>query len=111
MAILVPVRQMSEVVTDVEVTPDMPIWQMKQKLKALQEDDLARKVSIVQVLVGNRRLSNEDQTVAQAKISADTVVDVVFTTDIERCCSKDSASRKPSERLLFRGAPLLNARL
>ena len=63
----VPVRQMSGKVVVLEVTPDTTIRQFKKLLEGWHpsQDELTRKISTVDVIVGGEKLLQNDKTLRE----------------------------------------------
>ena len=67
-----------------EASPDMTIGDFKRQLQELQEDESMKEVTIVEVLMGERKLTDDEETLMQAGFSQDVVLQVVFTA-ARRC--------------------------
>ena len=66
-------------VATMEASPDMTIGDFKRQLQELQEDESMKEVTIVEVLMGERKLADNEETLTQAGLSPDVVLQVVFT--------------------------------
>lgn len=70
----------------VDVLPEMTIQELKRQLKDLlrADDESMKAVTMVELLVGETKLT-DDQTVVEAGLSEDVVLQVFFT--VLRTCS------------------------
>ena len=80
-----------------EVRPEMTGAELKCQIKEIFRtwDEVTRSTTLVEVVVGDR-LGN-DEKVADAGLSADTVVSVVFKENLARCSSKDAIANFSTE--------------
>ena len=90
MSMRISVEQLNGETLVLEVTPEMTMREVKQQIKDMQtwEDDLSRDTTFVEVIVGNKKLGN-DETVAEVGLSEDSVVTGLLRQNIARCSSKD----------------------
>ena len=95
MAMRILVHQMKGEDATIDVLPDTTIRDLKRQLKGLQvaEDELTRKMSLVEVIVGDRKLVRNQETVIQAGISSEVAVQVVFSIKEVECVNLQSATR------------------
>lgn len=93
MAMRIPIRQMNGKVTILEVMPESTVRQLKRQLKGWQvcEEELTRKMSKVDLIVGEKQLVDGDETVIQAGISPEATVHVLFSITPVECSSKAAA--------------------
>ena len=61
----IPVRQMSGKTVVLEVTDETTVGEFKEQLRGWQpsQDDLTRRLSKVHVLLGEKKLTEDDETV------------------------------------------------
>eukprot|EP00913_Durusdinium_trenchii_P021173 g19894.t1 len=85
------VQQMSGAVATMEASPDMTIGDFKRQLQELQEDESMKEVTIVEVLMGERKLADNEETLTQAGLSPDVVLQVVFTVRSAECSTARDA--------------------
>lgn len=73
-----------------DLMPTMTVRDLKRQLRALQscEDELTRKMSLVEVIVGDRKLVKNDETVHEAGISPEVAVNIVFSINPVECLSR-----------------------
>ena len=83
----IPVRQMSGKIVVLEVTDDTTLCQFKEQLRGWNpsQDDLIRRLSTVDVIVGDKKLNDDDETLLQAGICPDTVVHVQYGIVVVDC--------------------------
>ena len=93
MALKISVQQLSGEVAVIEAVPATTIREFKRELKALQRsvDELTRNMSLVEVMVDDRRLTDNDATLAEAGISEDKAVTVAFIIRPVECLCKEAA--------------------
>ena len=70
---------------DLGVTPETTIRQVKQQMKDMQiwEDDVSRDTTAVELIVGDKKVTNEE-TVAEVGLSEDSKVSAVFRPNVAR---------------------------
>ena len=74
-----------------EVTPEMTGKELKQQIKERKPwDELTRRTTGVEVILGDSHLLASDATVLEAGIAEDTVVSVVFKPNKVICSNKDA---------------------
>lgn len=99
----VPVQLLSgEVLAELTVLPLTTVREFKRQVQELQpyKDEVTRRVSLVDVLLGDRKLLNDHETVEQAGLFADVAVRVLFrVAEAVECVSSSEAG--------LRGEPLL----
>ena len=85
----ISVEQLSGETLVLEVTPEMTMREVKQQIKDMQtwEDDLSRDTTFVEVIVGNKKLGN-DETVAEVGLSEDSVVTGLLRQNVACCTNK-----------------------
>ena len=98
-AMRIPVRQMSGEERILEVLPDLTLGDFKQQLKELQSSqDLRMKMSEVEVIVGDKKLEDDEQTLAEAGLGPEEGAEILFTIRPVECESQ-SLSGYAVERL------------
>ncbi|CAJ1359598.1 unnamed protein product [Effrenium voratum] len=91
MAMRIPVRQLNGKVTILEVMPETTVGELRSRVKGWQAFDDELMLSRVDLVLGERKLVDED-TMTQAGISPETAVQVLFSTYAPvQCSSKESA--------------------
>ena len=80
-------RQMSGKIVVLEVMEDTTVSEFKELLRGWHpsEDDLIRRLSTVDVIVGETKLIEDDETIAQAGVSPEAVVHVHYSVDTDEC--------------------------
>jgi len=93
MALKISVQQLSGEVAVIEAVPATTIREFKRQLKALQRgvDELTCNMSLVEVMVDDQRLTDNDETLAEAGISEDKAVTVAFIIKPVECLCKEAA--------------------
>eukprot|EP00913_Durusdinium_trenchii_P003932 g3641.t1 len=104
MAMRILVHQMKGEDATIDVLPDTTIRDLKRQLKGLQvaEDELTRKMSLVEVIVGDRKLVRNQETVIQAGISSEVAVQVVFSIKEVECVNLQSVPCDKEDFLVLR---------
>lgn len=104
MAMKVSVFQMSGQMTIVEVMPDTKISDFKWQLTALQSSDhVTRRVTTVELVLDGQKLEgDENATLLDTGISAETEVHVLFSVDAEECRSWEESGYDVQELLIVR---------
>ena len=98
----ISVEQLNGETLVLEVTPETTMREVKRQIKDMHwwEDDLSRDTTFVEVIVGNKKLGN-DETVAGAGLSEDSVVTGLLRQNIARCSSKDGIGEIDPETLVI----------
>ena len=83
------VQQMSGKMVVLEIADETTIREFKEQLKGWQpsQDNLTRRLSKVHVLLGERKLTEDDETVVQGGISPEAVVHVQYSINVVECAS------------------------
>ena len=86
----IPVRQMSGKTVVVEVTDETTVGEFKEQLRGWHpsQDDLTRRLSKVHVILGDKKLTEDDETVVQAGISPEADVHVQYSINAVECASR-----------------------
>ena len=86
----ISVEQLNGETLVLEVTPEMQMREVKEQIKDMQtwEDELSRDTTVVEVIFGDRKLANNDETLAQVGLSADSIVSAILRQNIARCSNK-----------------------
>ena len=102
MAMRLAVRQMNGKVLLVEVTSDTTVGELKRRLKALHpsEDEQVRKMSTVDLVLGDMKLVNHHQNLVEAGISPDAVLSVLFSINPVECSSYKSSGYRAEDLLV-----------
>ena len=89
MSMRISVEQLNGKTLVLEVTPEMRMREVKQQIKETQawEDELSRDTTFVEVIFGDKKLGN-DETVAGAGLSANSVVTGLLRQNIARCSNR-----------------------
>ena len=76
-------RQLSGAVMILEVMPEMTGRELKQRIKDRQlwNDELTRKTTRVDILVGPSRLLTNNETAADAGLSSESEVTIIFEAE------------------------------
>ena len=74
---------------DLDVVPEMTMGEVKEEIKQVRtwEDDVTRDTTVVDLLVGDKKLTN-DETVAEVGLSEDSKVSAVFRPNVAHCSNK-----------------------
>ena len=85
----ISVEQLNGETLDLEVKAEMTMREVKRKVKAMQmwEDAVSRDTTVVEVLVGDKKVKS-DETVAELGLSSDSKVAAVFRQNVARCSKK-----------------------
>eukprot|EP00913_Durusdinium_trenchii_P034613 g32383.t1 len=96
----IPVLQMSGEAVIVDVLPEMTIQELKRQLKDLlrADDESMKAVTMVELLVGETKLT-DDQTVVEAGLSEDVVLQVFFTVRSVECSHQNEVGRSLRRQL------------
>ena len=91
MAMQLPLRQLNGEVMMLKVTPEMTGQELKMQIKEQRfpEDNLRRETTRVEVLVGESKLLEKDETVTGAGLSPDSELTVIFKENTVRCSNRD----------------------
>ena len=83
------VEQLNGETIDLEVTAEMTMREVKEQLKRMHtwEDELSRSTTLVELLIGDKRLTNEE-TVQELGLREDSKLTVVFKKNVIKCCNK-----------------------
>ena len=89
----ISVQQMSGDVTVVAAAPDMTICELKRQLKGMREwtDEAMKKMTLVELVIGETKLIDDGETVMRAGLSEDVVLQVYFTVRSLECSKKNDA--------------------
>ena len=83
------VQQLNGETFELEITPEMTMRAVKEQLKRMQkwEDELSRDTTVVEVILGDKKVTNEE-TVEELGLCKDAKVSVVFRKNVVRCRDK-----------------------
>ena len=83
------VEQLNGETFELEVTAEMSMRAVKEQLKRMHtwEDELSRDTTVVEVILGDRKVMNEE-TVEELDLCDGSKVTVVFRTNVVQCCDK-----------------------
>ena len=83
------VEQLNGDTLDLEVTAEMTMSVVKEKLKGMRtwEDELSRRTALVELIVGDKKVINEE-TVEELGLCEDSKVAVVFRNNVVQCSNK-----------------------
>ena len=83
------VEQLNGDTLDLEVTAEMTMSVVKEKLKGMRtwEDELSRRTALVELIVGDKKVINEE-TVEELGLCEDSKVAVVFRSNMVQCSNK-----------------------
>ena len=84
------VRQMSGKIVVLEITDETTVGEFKEQLRGWQpsQDDLTHRSSQVRVTVGEKLLTENEETVPEAGVSPEAVVHVQYTIHAVECASR-----------------------
>ena len=82
-------EQLNGETVDLEVTAEMTMRALKEQLKRMYtwEDELSRDTTVVEVILGDKKVMNEE-TVEELGLCDDSKVMVVFRKNLVQCCEK-----------------------
>ena len=83
------VEQLNGETIDLEVTAEITIREVKEQLKRMHtwEDEPSRSTTLVELLIGDKRLTNEE-TVEELGLREDSKLTAVFKKNVIQCCNK-----------------------
>eukprot|EP00434_Breviolum_minutum_P005719 symbB.v1.2.005038.t2/scaffold291.1/size238869/3 len=96
------VQQVSGLNMLLEVQTDTSIREVKKKLKDWQksDDELAKKMSTVELIVGGRKLTNDDSTVSSEGLTEESMVTVLYSIKVIEC--KEQTADSPESLLVVK---------
>ena len=85
----ISVEQLNGETLDLEVKAEMTMREVKRKVKAMQtwDDEVSRDTTVVEVLVGDKKVKNEE-TVAELGLNSESKVSTVFRKQVIQCSNK-----------------------
>ena len=91
MAMRISFRQLNGKAIVLEVLPDITGGELKERIKDCQlwDDELTRKTTLVDIVVGASRVLTNDETAADAGLSPESEVTVIFRQNTLTCSHKD----------------------
>ena len=89
MSMRILVEQLNGDTLDLEVTAEMTIRAVKEQLKGMRtwEDELSRDTTVVELIIGDKKVMNEE-TVQELGIGYGSKVTVVFKKNVVQCSNK-----------------------
>ena len=89
MSMRILVEQLNGETFELDIAAEMTMRAVKERLKSMHtwEDELSRDTTVVDLIIGDKRVTNEE-TVEELGLCEDSKVTAVFKKNVVQCCDK-----------------------